>query len=162
MAYFDVLTQFIKAGPNIDMGTAASPLTPEARQALQAMADEFHARFRRIVVQSRPGVDAKDETTFDGRVFTASQALERRLIDRIGYLDDAVEAARQLAGVGGAPAVLYRRPNDPAYSLYATTPNVPLQSTFLPVSVPGLDRARLPTFLYLWQPEPTMERLGGK
>ena len=39
----------------------------------------------------------QDETTFDGRVFTAQQALERKLIDRIGYLDDAIAAARELA-----------------------------------------------------------------
>jgi protease-4 len=162
MAYFNVLSQFIKAGPNIDMGTMTSALTPEARKLLQGMADEFHLRFRRLVEQSRPGINAKDESNFDGRVFTAAQALERRLIDRIGYLDDALDAARQLARVGEAAVVLFHRGNDSAHSPYATTPNVPLQSTFLPVSVPGLDRARLPTFLYLWQPEPTMERLGGR
>jgi protease-4 len=32
----------------------------------------------------------------------------------------------------------------------------------MPLSLPGLDRSRLPSFLYLWQPEPTMEKLGGK
>lgn len=162
MAYFNVIGQFIKAGPNIDMGTTASALTPETRKLLQAMADEFHTRFRQVVEQGRPDVEARDGTTFDGRVFTAPQALERRLIDRIGYLDDAVAAARQLAGCAEAKVVLFRRRNDPAHSVYAQTANVPLQSTFLPVSVPGLDRSRLPTFLYLWQPEPTMEKLGGR
>jgi protease-4 len=27
----------------------------------------------------------------------------------------------------------------------------------LPIQVPGLDRSRLPTFLYLWQPEPVLD-----
>ena len=31
----------------------------------------------------------------------------------------------------------------------------------MPMNIPGYDRASLPTFLYMWQPEPTMERLGG-
>ena len=26
----------------------------------------------------------------------------------------------------------------------------------------SLERSRLPTFLYLWSPDPTLERLGGK
>lgn len=161
MGYFNVVPQAIKAGPQIDMGTTAQPLTPEARKLLQQIADEFHARFQRIVEQARPGV-AGEPTTFDGRVFTASQALERRLIDRIGYLDDAVAAARQVAKLDQARVVLFHRCNDPAYSAYAVTPNVPLQTTAFPISVPGLDRSRLPSFLYLWQPEATLEKLGGK
>jgi protease-4 len=162
MNYFNINSQFIKAGPLIDMGTVTNALTPESRQLLQEMADEFHTRFRRVVEQSRPGLDSREGTTLDGRVFTAGQALERRLIDRIGYLDDAVAAARQLAGVPEAQVVLYHRKNDPGRTPYALTPNVPLQSTFLPINIPGLDRSRLPTFLYLWQPDPTLEKLGGK
>ena len=58
--------------------------------------------------------------------------------------------------------VLYRRANDPAHSVYAITANVPLQATGLFPSVPGLDRAKLPAFLSMWQPEMSMEKLGGK
>ncbi|MCS6851310.1 MAG: S49 family peptidase [Gemmataceae bacterium] len=163
MGYFNVRSQFIKSGPLIDMGSSAVNLSDEVRQLLQSIADEFHQRFRHTVIQGRPSVDPKEPTTFDGRVFTASQALERRLIDRIGYLDDAVQLARQLAQVPEGPVVVYRRRNDPAYSPYAITPNVPLQgSPMVPFSIPGLDRTRLPSFLYLWQPEATLEKLGGR
>jgi protease IV len=37
-----------------------------------------------------------------------------------------------------------------------------LQSSILPVSIPGIDRNRLPTFLYLWQVDPTLQRFSGK
>jgi protease-4 len=161
MQYFNVLTQFIKAGPQIDMGTTAAPLSPLQRSLLQTMADEFHDRFRQVVRAARPGADASPET-FDGRVFTAGQALERHLIDRVGYLDDAIAAAREAAHQAHARVVLFHRPNDPARTPYAVTPNVPLQSTVLLASVPGLDRSRLPTFLYLWQTDPTAERLSGR
>src|SRR5262249_34342896 len=133
MSYFNVLGQSIKAGPNIDMGTSASALTPEAKKLLQEMADELHGRFRRGGQAARPGVDAAGGTTFDGRVLLAGQALERRLIDRIGYLDDAVAAARELAHCGQTRVVLFHRANDPAHSPYAVTPNVPLNSTLLPM-----------------------------
>jgi protease-4 len=58
--------------------------------------------------------------------------------------------------------VILHRCNDPARSPYAVTPNVPLQGMGILPSVPGLDRSRLPTFLYLWQPEATMEKLTGR
>jgi protease-4 len=162
MRYFNIIEQPIRAGPNIDMGSPVQKLSPEAEQLLQAMADEFHERFQRVVRQARPAVDGGQGTTFDGRVFTARQALQRRLIDRIGYLDDAIAAAEQLAGLDNAPVVLYHRESDPARSTYAVTPNSPLQAAALPLSLPGLDRSRLPTFLYLWQPEATLEKLGGR
>jgi protease-4 len=163
MQYFNVRGQPIKSGPNIDMGNQARGLTEEAKQLLQTMADEFHVRFENVVEQARPHVDRAGGTTFDGRVFTAQQALQRGLIDRIGYLEDAVDAARQVAGKPAGQVVLLHRPNDVARSPYAITPNVPVQGGgALPVSVPGIERSRLPAFLYLWQPEPTLERLTGK
>jgi protease-4 len=159
---FNLKTQFVKSGPNTDLGSEVAELTPQAQKLLQEMADELGDRFRDVVRQRRPQVDPAVGSTFDGRVFTARQALARRLIDGIGYLEDALAAARELAGQPQAGAVLYHRPNDPARTPYAITPNVPLQSSLFPVSVPGVERSRLPTFLYLWQPDPTLERLSGR
>ena len=163
MGYFSLQALPIKSGKNIDLGneTTQEP-APERKQLLQAMADEFHNRFRQIVERARPKVDAADGTTFDGRVFTATQAIQRHLIDRIGYLDDAIAEARTLAHIEKSGVVLYHRRNDRPYSPYAITPNVPLQNTLLPISVPGLDRSRLPTFLYMWQADPTLEKMGGR
>jgi protease-4 len=156
MAQYNILPQQIKAGANIDMGSSTGPLSKEVRQLLQAMADEFHERFKAVVRQGRPGVDAAGEAVFDGRVFTATQALKLGLIDRVGYLEDAVAAAREAAGTPGACVVTFHRCNDPPHSAYNITPETPLQNGVLPLSLPGLERSRLPTFLYLWQPEPTL------
>jgi protease IV len=163
IGYFSLQALPIKSGKHIDLGNeVVQEPSPERRQLLQAMADEFHERFRQVVAQTRPGIDTVNGDLFDGRVFTAEQALQHRLLDRIGYLDDAIAAGRELAHVEQGRVVLYHRGNDRAHSAYAITPNVPLQNTMLPMSVPGLDRSRLPTFLYLWQPDPTLEKLGGR
>jgi protease-4 len=159
---FNIVHLPIKSGKNIDMGNVVASMPAETKQMLQTMADEFHERFRKVVRQQRPQVEASQGTTFDGRVFTSRQALERKLIDRIGYLDGAVEAARNLAGRPQARAVMFHRSNDVARTPYAITPNTPLQGSLFPISVPGVERSRLPTFLYLWQPDPTLQRLGGK
>lgn len=162
MAQFNILGVPIKAGNNIDLGSPIRPLEDDQRHLLQTMADEFHDRFRRVVQERRPVVDHALNSTFDGRVFTAGQARDLGLVDEIGYFDNAVGAATRLAGVPNAELVFFHRPGDAALSPYASTPNTPLQKTLIPLSVPGLDRSRLPSFLYLWQIEPTTESLSGK
>jgi protease-4 len=162
MNAFNIVSQSIRAGKNIELGTLTRALPPEAEAILQRIADEHHERFRAVVRQQRPLADPRDAVTFDGRVFSASQALQRGLVDRIGYLEDAVAAAREMACRPQAGAVLLHRHGDEARTPFATTPNVPLQANLLPFSFPGLDRGKLPTFLYLWQPDPTLERLSGK
>jgi len=159
MAYFNVLGTPIKAGKHADVGSPVRALDDESKQLLQDMADEFHERFKQIVAETRPGHAAD---ALDGRVLTANQALDRCLIDHVGYVDDAVAIAKQMAGVHSARLVFYRRQSDPARNVYSTTPNTPLQATRFPLSIPGIDRTKLPTFLYIWQPEPTIERLSGK
>lgn len=167
MAQFNVLPQQVKSGKNVDLGSSARPLSEDDTKILQAVADEFQAQLKADVVRSRPGIDAADGPTFDGRIFTGNQAVARKLADRVGDLDDAIDLAAALAGASGScpgrpEAILLRRANDPAYTAYAVTPNVPLQGAGLLPSIPGVDRSKLPTFLSLWQPEPTMEKLGGK
>lgn len=98
---------------------------------------------------------------FDGRVWTGEQAQQLGLIDNTGYLDDAIEIAGRMAGLrADAPVVLLRRDNDRALSEFDVTPNSPMNS-LLPLSIPGLDRSKMPTFLYLWQPEPSFVTAGG-
>jgi protease-4 len=95
-------------------------------------------------------------------VFTGTSALEKGLVDQVGYLDDAVNVAADLAGCDVPNRLLlYRRDNDRARTAYDVTPNIPLQNSIFPLSIPGLDRTRLPTFLYIWQIEPTLEKSGG-
>jgi protease-4 len=163
MAQFNIVGIPVKGGKNIDLGSPIKALDPEGRKILQAMVDEYHRCFREVVIKARPRVDPQLETTFDGRVFTASQARDLGLIDEIGYMDDAVARARNLAGIPrSAEIVFYHRKGDPALSPYSATPNVPLQDKLIPVNVPGLNRSRLPSFLYLWEMEPTVEAITGK
>lgn len=174
MNFFNIRPQSVKAGPNIVMGNHDEFLIPEARKLLQAMADEYHHRFIKVVRAGRPGivdVDKRDApkredeegepSVFDGRIFTASQALERGLIDHVGYLDRAITEAASLAGCGPVSVVFYRRPGDPVRSIYEVTANSPLTAGGLVPRVPGLDRSRLPLFLYLWQPDPTLLPSSG-
>jgi protease IV len=161
MGQYNVVPQEVKAGEFTDLGSPARKLSPEGQKILQGIANEFHAAIKAEVRRARPGLDPADDSALDGRIFSSAQAKARGLTDAVGDLDDAVALARQLANAPGADAVLYRRSNDPARSVYAVTPNMPLQAGAFP-SLPGLDRARLPTFLCVWQPELALERAAGK
>jgi protease IV len=168
MAQFNVIPQIIKSGEYVDLGTSARALDPAEKAMLQAMSDELHKELREDIMRSRPKIEVEGGTTFDGRIFTGNQALTRGLVDQSGDLDEAIHLANQLAsstkGYSGVKpeVVLYRRLNDPAHSIYAITANIPLQGAGLLPNLPGLDRSKLPTFLSLWEPELTTEKLGGK
>jgi protease-4 len=162
MATFNIVNVAIKSGNKIDLGSPVKAMDEENRKLLQDMSDEFHRRFRDVIVQARPAVNGQDASIFDGRVFTASQAQQLNLIDKVGYFDDAVALARQLGAAPQAQIVFLRREGDEAMSNYSITPNVPLQDKIIPVNIPGLDRTRLPCFLYMWMVEPSAEKLFGQ
>jgi protease IV len=162
MNVLNIVSQAVKAGDKIDLGTVTRALKPEEQALLKEIANEFYDRFRAVVCRQRKQVDSTMKTTFDGRVFTASEALKLGLIDQIGYLDDALDLAKERAGLPQAGAVLLHRCTDVGRTAYATTPTYPIHVSLLPASLPGLDRNKLPTFLYMWQPDPTLERFSSK
>lgn len=157
---FSIASIPIKAGEHIDIASPEREMKHDERAMLQAMADEFHQRFIDHVKHARPAVT--DTDIFDGRVITGLRSAELKLVDRIGYLDDAIVQARQMANLpADAPLVMLRRDNDRAYTLLDVTPIAPTMNSLIPLKLPGLDRSSLPTFLYLWQPEPSLVTASG-
>ena len=161
LGQFNIIPLPLKSGEKIDMGSPIRPMEPEEREILERIAREFHERFKEQVVRARPRC-AEDASIFDGRIFTAGEAKEHQLIDGVGYLEDAINIACHTAGLPETSGVImYRRCNDRAMTMYDVTPNVPLQSSLLPLNIPGLDRSSLPRFLYLWQPDPSFVTVRG-
>lgn len=163
LAQLNVVADPVKAGAKIDMGTITAPLDDETRALIQRMADAYRDHLQNQVRRRRPAMTARDrQAVADGRVLLASQALELHLVDRLGYVHDAIAEAEHLASGAGAEVVLFHRAGYPAHSLYAIAPSPSPLSEVIPLSYPGLDRSRLPTFLYLWQPDPTIVRPGAR
>jgi len=158
MEQWNVFGNPIKSGERIDMGTPIRKMTAEEKKLLNAMATEYHTNFKQAVLSNRPQIQS-DSPVFDGRIMSTSTARDAGLIDGVGFLPDAIERVKQIIKVEGATVVAYRRPESPARSLYATVPNRPAQGVSVPASIPGLDRSKLPLFLYLWQADPTLVRI---
>ncbi len=83
-----------------EMGTIARSMTEEERKIFQQLVDEGFSRFKEVVKEGRPKLK-KDLAALDaaatGQVFTADQAVKRGLVDRIGFEEDAVARAIELA-----------------------------------------------------------------
>jgi protease-4 len=163
MAQLNVTADPVKAGVRIDMGSVTKPLEAETRSLLQDMANGFLERYRDRLAQHRQGMtEANRRVVADGRVIAAPEALQLHLVDRLGYIHDALQEAERLSGQSDAEVVLYHRAGCPARSVYAISSSPPRLSEAIPLSYPGLDRAKLPTFLYLWQPDPTIPRIAPR
>lgn len=96
----------IKSGRFKDVGSPVREMTPEERAILQGVIDNLHAQFVKAVAEGRQLPLEDVRKLADGRVYTGEQALELKLIDRIGTLHDAVDEAGRLAGIKGEPKLI--------------------------------------------------------
>lgn len=161
-----VVTTAITSGPNKDVGSPFSHLSPEHRDILEELVDDFYGRFREVVKMTRPAIpdDEFNEVT-DGRILSGADALELGLVDANGDLYDAFAAAKKAAGIDKAKLMLYFRDAMFVRNLY-TTAHAPAGSpanpgaagigTQINLAQINLDRTAIGdatmTFLYLWQP----------
>lgn len=107
----------IKSGEFKDFGNPTSPFTEEDRKLWQAVIDETYEQFIRIVAEGRGLSVERVRALADGRPLTGRQALEAKLVDELGYFEDAVRKAAELGGIEGEPRVVEYRKQTPFSSL---------------------------------------------
>ena len=107
--------QTITSGTMKDVGSPYRDMTDEERAYLQRITAQLHHQFINAVAEGRKGkMSLEDvERIADGRVFTGEEALDLKLVDRLGNLDDAVTVAAKMAGVRGRPGTLYPKKRKP-------------------------------------------------
>jgi protease-4 len=126
----------VKTGKWKDFWSPFRPATPQEKEMMQHIIDDFYKEFVNVVAQGRNLSLKQTLAVADGRIFTASQARDLGLVDKLGYLDDAIELARTKAGLEtGAKVVIYHRPGSYKPTIYSL--------------VPDLDMVG-PQFLFLW------------
>ena len=104
MKKLDVEDDSVASGPLKEMLSPTKERTPELaareRKILQTLVDDMFVRFKEIVKAGRPKLDdAKIAQVATGQIFTAKQAVEAGLVDRIGFLEDAIDRAVEMAGL---------------------------------------------------------------
>ncbi len=101
LASLNIEDDSLVSAPLKDMGSPTRPMTDEERKVLQTLVDESFAEFKAVVVSGRPKFKddaAALDAAATGQIFTARQALERGLVDKIGFLEEAVERVLELTG----------------------------------------------------------------
>lgn len=88
---YGVKTVTITAGENKAMGSMVDPLTEEQLGVFRSLVDGAYEQFTGIVSEERDLDLEQVKKLADGRIYTAKQALDLKLIDDIGNLEYAVE-----------------------------------------------------------------------
>lgn len=135
------------------MGSIARKMTPEEHEIFQKLVNQGFAQFKQVIQSGRPKFQ-KNPAALDelatGQVYTAEQAQKNGLIDKIGFVEDAIDRAIELAKLnkGDVKVVKYKaeprlsellfgqdqaRPSfDLAAILETTTPRAYYLCTWLP------------------------------
>lgn len=107
-----IKSETIHAGKNKNMGNYNEPLTSEQRAILQSIADECYEQFTTIVSTSR-NINIEDvKALADGRVYTAKQALNLNLIDKIDTYDNMISNLRDALNNQNALLIDYKVPEE--------------------------------------------------
>jgi protease-4 len=145
----------IKSGEKKDMWSPFRPSTPEEKEIIQTIINSLHERFVNVVFAGRHALLSKGEIKrlADGRIFTADQALEMKLVDRIGYLDDAIAEMKDSLNLKEATVVTYHRPDTYKTTIYSGPPAISHpQINLVAINGNGLTSLSGVKFMYLWRP----------
>lgn len=99
-----------KSGAFKDMLNGAREMSPEEKEYIQGLVMQSYSRFVGIVAKARK----LDEQTLrngvaDGRILSGTDALAAKLVDQLGYIENAYAKASELSHAPGAEVVRYKR-----------------------------------------------------
>jgi protease IV len=107
----------LKSGKFKDTGSPVRPMTEEEKALFQGVLDSMHGQFIRAVAEGRKLSIESVKQIADGRIFSGEQALQFKLVDKLGNFQDAVDAAAAMGGIKGKPNLIY--PTEKKKSLFS-------------------------------------------
>lgn len=117
-------TTIISRGKNSGALSTTTPFTDNERDAMQKLLNEIYDQFTSKAAQGRKMEQPQLEKLARGRIYSGTRAKQLGLIDEIGTLDDAIAAAKQLAGL---------KPEDKLEKLNLPKPSSPFEQLFGPL-----------------------------
>ena len=97
--------EVIKSGQFKDIGSPMRNMTTEERKLLQTLIDDSYEQFVSAVSEGRKMTVEEVKTLADGRIYTGRQALNVKLVDKLGDLQDALDMAGEMGNIGKNPRV---------------------------------------------------------
>jgi protease-4 len=100
-----------KSGKFKDILNGARPMTPEERELIQSFVMQTYDKFLGVVSKERSlPAEMLRNSIADGRILSGKDALNSKLIDGLGQIDDAFAKAKQLGNAPQATVVKYGPP----------------------------------------------------
>lgn len=96
----------IKSGTFKDAGSGTRPLTDEEKVYFQSLISNMYSQFVSTVASSRKMKEEEVRKLADGRVYTGQEAKTDGLVDELGTMQDAINAAARMAGIEEEPKIL--------------------------------------------------------
>ncbi|MCK5391644.1 MAG: signal peptide peptidase SppA [Deltaproteobacteria bacterium] len=98
--------EVIKSGKYKDVGSPFREMSEADKQYIQDLIDNVYSQFKLVVANAR-NLDTKQiDKVADGKIYTGEQALNLKLIDELGTINDAIKMAGKLGGIEGEPEVI--------------------------------------------------------
>jgi len=141
-----IMPVIIKSGLKKDWPSPFKKVTAEQRKYIEdKLINPAYERFVNLVAGARRELTLEQvKLLADGSIYGASEALDKKMIDKIGYIDTAIEEVKALANIDKAKVVEYRKPFSLGGFLSArSSGGLKLDKTML------YELAR-PEVLYLW------------
>ena len=91
--------QVFTGGEHKDMYSGLRELTPEEKQIMQDMTDEYYEQFISVVAEGRGMSETEVKSLATGQLYSGTDAKSLGLIDYLGGLDTALDVAANLASV---------------------------------------------------------------
>ena len=142
----------VKSSAGKDLNSPFRRMTAGERKVLQKLVNDLYERFVDIVAENRAELTREQVLALaDGRVVSGLEAVEIQLVDRTGYITDALEEAKSRGGIESPTIVRYTRVPRSGANVYTETLVPKPGAREVRVSFP-VDLTGPPKLLYLWRP----------
>ncbi len=101
--------EILKSGEFKDVGFPDRKMTKRDREMLNTLIQDIQEQFVNGVAKGRHMPVEEVRKIADGRVFSGARAKELRLVDVLGNFQDAVELAKEMAGIKGDVTLVYSK-----------------------------------------------------
>jgi len=162
IAMWPVITDMLNQHWGVEIVTIRSPQAEEwkakanpfekpderTRGEVREMLRKIHLKFEQVVLSERENIQVAeaDHAPLNGKVYLADDAITVGLVDKIGYLDDAANAAAKLVNLSKPRVVQYSRRMGLFEQLTASAPG-PI------IDAKTFDKLSSPRFMLLWKPQ---------
>ncbi|WP_437185917.1 signal peptide peptidase SppA [Planctomicrobium sp. SH668] len=117
-----ITSDSLVTGPFKETLSPFKAMSESEKAVWDAILNDSFQRFLAVIDDSRENLDRKQvEAIATGQVYTANQALENGLIDKIGYEEDAIEALKLKLGLSEAKVVDFTFPKSLSETLLGAT-----------------------------------------